>query len=183
MPRLKHFYDQNHFHYLTDSTYRRVRIFDSDRFKRKFIQTLNDLRAELGFKVFGYVLMPEHCHLLIWPGAAANPSQIMQKLSERTANFIIRNLRQNLAFPWCQRMLKRFESPPTVHHHAHYRVWNRRGYDMNIWSEKKRKQKIDYMHNNPVKRGLVAHPGDWPWSSWRFYYLEDSSILAMDRLP
>ena len=170
MPRLKHFYDQNHFHYLTDSTYRRVRIFDSDRFKRKFIQTLNDLRAELGFKVFGYVLMPEHCHLLIWPGAAANPSQIMQKLSERTANFIIRNLRQNLAFPWCQRMLKRFELPPTVHHHAHYRVWNRRGYDMNIWSEKKRKQKIDYMHNNPVKRGLVAHPGDWPWSSWRFYY-------------
>jgi putative transposase len=80
-------------------------------------------------------------------------------------------------------MLKRFELPPTVHHHAHYRVWNRRGYDMNIWSEKKRNQKIDYMHNNPVKRGLVAHPGDWPWSSWRFYYLEDSSILAMDRLP
>ncbi|MGA2987397.1 MAG: hypothetical protein ABSG32_26675 [Terriglobia bacterium] len=54
---------------------------------------------------------------------------------------------------------------------------------MNIWSEKKRNQKIDYMHNNPIKRGLVAHPGDWPWWSWRFYYPEDSSILAMDRLP
>jgi hypothetical protein len=121
--------------------------------------------------------------LLIWPGVAANPSQIMQKLSERTANFIIRNLRQNLAFPWCQKMLKRFELPPTVHHHAHYRVWNRRGYDMNIGSEKKQNEKIDYMHNNPLKRSLVAHPGDWPWSSWRFYYLEDSSILAMDRLP
>jgi putative transposase len=63
------------------------------------------------------------------------------------------------------------------------RVWNRRGYDMNIWSEKKRVEKIDYMHNNPVKRGLVAQPGDWPWSSWRFYYLEDSSVLSMDRMP
>ena len=40
-----------------------------------------------------------------------------------------------------------------------------------------------YMHNNPVRRGLVAQPGDWPWSSWRYYYLDDSSVLAMDRLP
>jgi len=37
-----------------------------------------------------------------------------------------------------------------------------------------------YLHNNPVARGLVAHPGDWPWSSWRFYYREDRSLLAMD---
>jgi hypothetical protein len=51
----------------------------------------------------------------------------MQKLSERTANFILRNLRQNLAFPWCRKMLARFELPVTVRHHAHYRVWDRRG--------------------------------------------------------
>jgi putative transposase len=59
----------------------------------------------------------------------------------------------------------------------------RRGYDMNIWSEKKIHARLNYMHNNPVKRGLVAPPGDWPWSSWRYYYLDDSSVLAMDRLP
>ena len=40
-----------------------------------------------------------------------------------------------------------------------------------------------HMHNNPVKRGLAAQPGDRPWSSWRYYYLEDSSVLAMDRMP
>jgi putative transposase len=183
MSRLEHFYGQHHLHYLTANTYRKARIFDSDRFKLKFVQTLDDLWTDLGFKIIGYVLMPEHCHLLIWPDAPANPSQIMQKLSERTANFILRNLRENLVFPWCQKLLKQFELPPTVHHHAHYRVWQKRGYDMNIWSEKKRMEKIDYMHNNPVRRGLVAQPGDWPWSSWRYYYLEDSSILAMDRMP
>jgi putative transposase len=121
MPRLEHFYGQNQLHYLTANTYRKARIFDSDRYKRKFIQTLDDLRSELGFRIIGYVLMPEHCHLLIWPGSLADPSQIMQKLN--------------------------------------------------------------YMHNNPVRRGLVAQPGDWPWSSWRYYYLDDSSVLAMDRLP
>jgi putative transposase len=41
---------------------------------------------------------------------------------------------------------------------------------------------LNYMHNNPVKRGLVSAPGDWPWSSWRFYFLQDASILRMDRL-
>ena len=107
MPRLRHFYGEGHYHYLTENIYRRARIFDSDRFKRKFVQTLDDLRAELGFKIFAYVLMPEHCHLLIWPSSAANPSQIMQKLSERTANFILRNLRQKLSYPWCQKPVAR----------------------------------------------------------------------------
>ena len=175
-----HFYDQNHAHYLTENIYRRARIFDSDRFKLKFTATLDDLREELGFRIFGYVLMPEHCHLLIWPCELADPSQIMQKLSERTANFILRSLRSNLTHPWCQRMLARFVLPPAVHSHAHHRVWQRGGYDMNIWSHKKLLEKLNYMHNNPVRRRLVSQPAEWPWSSWRFYYWEDSSILRMD---
>jgi putative transposase len=54
---------------------------------------------------------------------------------------------------------------------------------MNIWTPKKRDEKLNYMHNNPVKRGLVKEPGDWPWSSWRFYFLNDTSLLAMDAVP
>ncbi|HEV2349666.1 MAG TPA: hypothetical protein VG028_07470, partial [Terriglobia bacterium] len=73
--------------------------------------------------------------------------------------------------------------PPTVHHHAHFRVWQRGGYDLNVWSPKKRHEKLNYMHNNPVARKLVEKPGDWPWSSWRFYFLDDSSILSIDRMP
>jgi REP element-mobilizing transposase RayT len=122
------------------------------------VQTLGDLRTELGFRIIGYVFVPEHCHLLIWPGPLANPSQIMQKLSERTANSILRNLRENLAFPWCRKMLKRFELPPTVHDHAHYRVWNRRGYDMNLWSEKKIREKLNCTHNDLVKRVWSRSP-------------------------
>jgi REP-associated tyrosine transposase len=55
---------------------------------------------------------------------------------------------------------------------------------MNIWSERKRLEKLNYMHANPVKRRLVSQPGDWPWSSWRFYHLEEaSSLLPMDHCP
>ena len=52
------------------------------RLTRFILSSLDDLRSELGFKIVGYVLMPEHCHLLFWQGPAANPPQIMQKLSE-----------------------------------------------------------------------------------------------------
>jgi hypothetical protein len=58
----------------------------------------------------------------------------------------------------------------------------RRFHDMNIWSPKKRDEKLNYMHNNAVKRGLVKHPGDWPWSSWRFDFWNDASILGMDKM-
>jgi len=159
MPRLRRFYDANHLHYVTTSTYRRTRVFDSDRFKRKFTTSLADLRTELGFRIIGYVLMPEHCHLLLWPSESANPSQIMQRLEERVAKFILRNLHHNCEFAWCRRMLDGFRLPPTVHHHAHYRVWQRRFYDFNVWTDRKIREKLDYMHNNPVEPCLVERSG------------------------
>jgi hypothetical protein len=43
-------------------------------------------------------------------------------------------------------------------------------------------KKLNYLLSNPAKRGLVKHPGDWPWSTWRFYFWNDASILAMDKM-
>ena len=182
MPRLQRYYGLNHLHYLTISTYRRARLYDSERFRDHWVVTLGELRGELGFKIVGYVLMPEHFHALIWPAREADPSQIRQKLEDRTALFVLKNLKENLTYPRCRRMLARVTLPPTVHHHAHFRVWQRRGYDMNIWTPKKRDEKLNYMHNNPVKRGLVEQPGEWPWPSWRYYFWNDTSLLAMDRV-
>jgi hypothetical protein len=103
-------------------------------------------------------------------------------LKEESAKRIIRALRQNFQHPRCRKMLTRLRLPPTVQDGSHYRLWQRRFYPFNVFSEKKRQEKLNYMHNNPVKRGLVSAPGDWPWSSWRFYYLQDASILPMDPL-
>ena len=48
----------------------------------------------------------------------------------------------------------------------------------NVCTEQKRREKL-----NPVRRGLVSSPGDWPWSSCSYYFLQDASLLAMDRVP
>jgi putative transposase len=71
--------------------------------------------------------------------------------------------------------------PTTVHSQARHRVWERRYYPFNVCSEQKLQEKLDYMHANPAKRGLVRSPEEWPWSSFRFYYLNDASVLRMDR--
>ncbi len=76
----------------------------------------------------------------------------------------------------------RLRLPPTVHADSQFRVWQRRFYPFGVFSEKKRLEKLNYMHGNPVKCGLVASPEQWPWSSFRFCSLNDSSVLSMDRL-
>jgi hypothetical protein len=60
--------------------------------------------------------------------------------------------------------------------------WQRRFYDFNVWSEKKVREKLIYMHRNPVARKLVSHPKDWPWSSWSHYAKGEHGLIAIDLL-
>jgi putative transposase len=61
--------------------------------------------------------------------------------------------------------------------------WMSRFYDFNVWSRKKRIEKLHYMHMNPVVRGLVSAPQLWPWSSYRFYQYGEVNICIPDREP
>ena len=182
MPFYNRVYSPGQLQFITTSTYRRTPLFLSDRFRRCFVQRLEEVRQELHFLLIGWVLMPEHFHILIKPEPAETTPLMMKGLKEESAKRIIRTLRENLQYPWCRKTLARLRLPSTVHDESHYRLWQRRFYPFNVFSEKKFQEKLDYMHNNPVTRGLVSSPGDWPWSSWRFYYLQDASILRMDRI-
>ncbi len=145
------------------------------------MEVLSQLRLEMQFLLVGWVLMPDHFHLLIKPEPAHTMSLILQRLKDRTARGILAALRKHPENSCCRKMLARFHLPPTVHDESHDRVWQRRFYPFNVYSETKRLEKLDYMHNNPVKRSLVSSPDQWPWSSCRFYYLGDASVLEMDR--
>ena len=182
MPRYHRFYSPGTLQFITASTYRRTPIFRSERFRQCFVQRLDEVRQQLHFLLIGWVLMPEHFHLLIKPEPAATTPLILKGLKEETAKRIIRTLRENVHYPWCRKMLAGLRLPPAVHDESNYRVWQRRSYPFEVFSEKKLHAKLDYMHNNPVARRLVSYPADWPWSSWRLYYLRDASIARMDRL-
>jgi putative transposase len=168
--------------FITTSTYRRARLFPCQRFCRIFVAVLRPLREETGFLLNGWVLMPDHFHLLIRPEPPEATVRFIQEWKKRTAQQIIAALIRHRGNPRCRAWLARLRLPPSVHGDSTYRVWQRRYVPFNVFTHKKQMEKLDYVHHHPVTARLVTSADQWPWSSFRFYHWNDSSVLTMDRV-
>jgi putative transposase len=153
-------YGAHHLHFITCSCYRRLPFLSRARSRDCFLSILEQVRQRYRFVVVGYVVMPEHIHLLITEPEIGTPSTVMQVLKQRTARALLPNRRRR---DLRQRTLFANEAD-------HRAFWQARFYDFNVWTAKKRIEKLRYMHRNPVKRGLVESPEQWRWSSYRFYW-------------
>jgi putative transposase len=112
------------------------------------------VRQWYGFYVVGYVVMPDHVHLLM-----SEPERGTLALSlQMVKQMVSRKLRTGKT--------KAF--------------WQARYYDFNVWSETKRVEKLRYLHWNPVRRGLVASPEDWAWSSFRHYATGEDGTVEIE---
>ena len=164
-------YGRGHLHFITFSCYHRLPLLGSARARNVMTQILGEVRDRYGFSLVGFVLMPEHVHLLISEPLKGTPSTVIQVLKQRVS----RRLRRRK--PVLDKQLKlTFHQGDT----AVSRFWQRRFYDFNVWSLKKRVEKLHYMHMNPLKRGLVTHPKDWPWSSFLFYSKRGPVLVRVD---
>jgi putative transposase len=142
-PKPKRYQQQRCLHFITFSCYQRMKLLDSAAARDLFEHELERVRRWYGCYVTGYVVMPEHVHLLISEAERKDLSVAMQMLKQITS----RKLR-----------------PQNQH-----RFWQVRYYDFPVWSEAKRVEKLRYMHRNPVQRGLVSRPENWRWSSFVHY--------------
>ena len=140
------------------------------RARNAAVRILREVRARYGLAIVGYVVMPEHVHLLISESPSVKPAKVIQVFKQRLSRKLRGKKRARkgqlaLRFPDEDGGLRRF--------------WQRRYYDFNVYSRAKEQEKLHYMHANPVKEKLVQHPGDWPWSSWCYYY-RGEGLLKMD---
>ncbi|HEY4931142.1 MAG TPA: transposase [Terriglobales bacterium] len=103
--------------------------------------------------VIGYVVMPEHVHLLVTEPGRATLARAIQSLKQSV-------------------------SQKLNSHHGH--LWQARYYDFSVFTPKKRVEKLKYIHRNPVHRGLVARAEDWPWSSYRHYALGEVGTVQIE---
>jgi putative transposase len=164
-------YGLSHLHFITFTCYQRRPLLRSVRARNAFVHILGQVRDRYGFSLVGYVVMPEHIHLLISEPLKGTPSTVIQVLKQRVS----RRLRRKKRTPTAQLKLT-FEVGAT----SLPRFWQRRFYDFNVWSLKKKIEKLHYMHMNPLKRKLVDHPKDWPWSSFSFYSKSKSPLIRVD---
>lgn len=169
---LKRLYGRGDLHFVTFSCYRRRPYLGTIRARHRFVRILDQVRARHKFALIGYVLMPEHVHLLMSEPLQGNPSKVVQVLKQ-TVSRSLRRRKVGSAKQLRLSFAEREDSPA---------FWQRRFYDFNVWSEKKIKEKLHYMHRNPVDRKLVGHPKDWPWSSWSFYAKGERGLLQIDVL-
>ncbi len=150
---LKRYYGQKHLHFMTFSCYRREARLASLEARDGFEAVFEEVRRKYDFVIVGYVLMPEHVHLLISEPAVGDPSVAIQVLKQRTSRAL---------------------SSDALH------FWQLRFHDFNVFTPRKCSEKLHYMHWNPVKRGLVPQPEDWRWSSCRFYSLGERGVVTLN---
>jgi putative transposase len=134
-------------HFITFCCYHRRPLLRTTVARNLTTEILGQVRADLGFGLVGYVLMPDHLHLLVDECGAVKPAQAMETFKQRVS---CRLRGVKVGVPGA-------EDEP---------FWPRRYYDFNVYSE----VKLHYLYANPVRGKLVSQPGDWPWSSWSFYY-------------
>jgi putative transposase len=148
------YYGSGDLHFITASCYRRQLFLGTAPRRDLFLGVLERIRRRYRFAVLGYVIMPKHFHMLVTEPQRGTLSTVMQ----------------GLKLGFSRRLLSpgRALQPPALWP-APRRIWQPRFYDFNVWTERKRIEKLRYMHRNPVKRGLVNAPEQWGWSSFRFY--------------
>ncbi len=155
-------YGQGHLHFITASCVRRRPLLGIPEARNCFVRILDEVRARYLFGLVGYVVMPEHVHLLISEPERGTPSTALQVLKQRVAKALLPSQSSN-------------------GQNAERHFWQRRFYDFNVYTGRKITEKLNYMHLNPLKRNLVIHPKDWPWSSWSHYAIVDGGLIPIDR--
>jgi putative transposase len=169
--RLRRSYKTGYLHFITFSCYQRRPLLEAPQCRDLFLRILEETRVRYRFIVVGYVVMPEHVHLLISEPDNNTPSVVMQVLKQRFARELLRRLRE--------RTTPRPDSLwSAVLEEGH--VWQRRFYDFVVWNPQKRAEKLRYIHRNPVKRGLVTTPEEWKWSSLRHYANDEAGPVLVN---
>ena len=139
---LKRFHESGQTHFVTFSCYRRCPLLIEPTAKQAFESALERVRRCYEVRIYAYVIMPEHVHLLL-----SEPER-------ETLAVAIKSLKQGV-------------SRRLIGEAGHF--WHKRYYDFNIRDHKQFVEKLRYIHRNPVTRGLCDCPEDWEWSSFRHY--------------
>jgi putative transposase len=155
---LRRFQQSGQSHFLTFSCFRRQPNFNSAEIYDLLVQCLENMRRRFALCIYGYVVMPEHVHLLVNEPKQASLADAIHFLK--------------LSFAKQLRSRGSAVEPGSF--------WQKRYYDRNVRDVREFMIKLRYLHRNPVKRGLVKEPGEWKWSSFRHYALREIGIVEIE---
>ncbi|HEX3253771.1 MAG TPA: transposase [Pyrinomonadaceae bacterium] len=156
-------------HYITGNVRHRIPIFQQEKCCQVFIEVCKNLLRSWPSKLIVFVIMPDHFHLIVNPrgGDIQGFSGALKSLSAAEIIAITKDIRFKLKKP---------QKDGSIH-----QVWQDSFKAIPLWSGWMIRQKINYIHANPVRARLVNSAKDYKWSSFRAFYLETNEPIAIDR--
>ena len=165
-------------HVLTFSCYRGYRFLEADRTCQWLAEAIDAARRELDFALWAYVFMPEHAHMIVWPRQPVyDIADIRHAIKHPVGRKAVRYLAAE-APEWLPRITR------TRGNKAERLFWQSGGgYDRNIDEPATLAKEIEYLHLNPVRRGLVERAEQWKWSSASWFLGVGTPPLIPDPIP
>jgi putative transposase len=173
MTKLRHLDHLSTARFVTFSCYHRFRLLTSPAVIEVFMDELMAVRKQCGIRLYGYVVMPEHVHLVLWLPDTLKLGRVIGRLKSQSARRMLPLLQGGLGMRVDRLRISRAGEDRLV-------FWQIRCYDHNCRSAETVKERVDYCHKNPVKRGLVGEPGEWRWSSYNWYAGDSDVPISMD---
>jgi putative transposase len=165
-------------HFVTVATHKRIPLFRSQQLCREFFSALTEVKTRFPFELYAYVLLPDHFHLLLRPGDG-NISRLLQKIKSLAARRIVKRLKAMGSHKTLTSLKK---ATPGRRSHQ-FQVFQQSFRDLLLQSPWMVKQKIDYIHKNPISERLVENVADYPWSSWRAIHERSGEPVLVESLP
>jgi putative transposase len=162
MPRLKHYDNLGTARFVTFVCYRSGKYLNNNIARELLIDHIKSARIKHDFKLLGYVIMPEHVHLVMFP-----PDGMRM-------GYVIREIKSKMAREYFALTMSEVRGTRVF--------WQKRCYDHNCRSVNAVREKIVYCHKNPVTRGLVETMDEWKWSSYNWYMGERDVPIEMDEV-
>ena len=154
-------YAKEHPEFLTVTCLEWKHILMEDRFKDVIMESLSFLSSARRVCVYGFVIMSNHFHL-IWQLMGDNKRDDVQgDFLKYTGQQILKNLRNGQSTLLNELLVNAKDRK--------HQVWERNSLGVPLWSQEVFLQKLEYIHNNPVRAGLCRYPEDYRYSSARFY--------------
>jgi putative transposase len=174
---MKHLDIAGHIYYVTTVVYRRLRLFTNPAYVIPLFDSLHYYRHRHQCRLLGYVIMPDHIHFMLWPQQEDALENFMRDFKSYTAKRLIRQAEVEER----RDLVAAFEQAGAETGRSEHKVWQDSYWDKNIYTERFLRQKLNYIHRNPLLAGLVEDVAAYPYSSYRNYVIGDDSLIEIDR--
>lgn len=164
-------------HTVTFVVYNRLHLFVRPTYVLPLFDSLNYYRYQHAFNLLGYVVMPDHVHLVLWLYGEATIGDVMRDFKKFTSVRLIRQatVEGNSA------LTEAFSAAGEQVGRSEHKVWQDGFWDTHVYTERFLRGQLQYIHRNPVRARLVATPEAYPYSSYRNYVSGDDSLIEVDR--